>query len=893
MKWWQRIFKKKELEERLDRELRFHFDCQVADNIRAGMGEEEARRSARLKFGGMEGLKEECRDARGTALVDSTMQDIRYSLRGFKKSPAFTAAALCTLALGIGANTAIFQLLDAVRLRNLPVVNPQQLARIEIRNGTGGFGGITRVANSLTNPLWEEIRDHQEAFSGVFAWNRKVLRIGEGAQAHRASGLLVSGDFFSALQLQPAAGRLLNRADDQRGCTAPGVVLSYPFWQSQFGGQLSAIGSKLIFLGHPFPVIGVTPARFSGLEVGQKFDVALPICTYGMIDDGIFKRRDLFWLTVMGRLKPGRSFAQASGHLQAISPGIFETTAPAGYSATSLEKYKKFGLQAVPAGNGVSELRDQYDTSLWLLLGITCLVLLIACANLGNLTLARASARQREFALRLALGASRGRLIRQSLSESLLLGVVGAALGLTVAGVLSKTVVSFLNAEGDSVHLDLSMDWRMLAFTISVAVFACLLFGLAPALRSSRTEPGTAIKSEGRGLTADRERFSLQRLLVVVQIAVSLTLVAGALLFVRSFRNLMTLDPGFRRQGILLAFFDLTNLRLPPAGIKPFEQQMLDEVRSIPQVEGAATTTHVLIGGGSWTLGVHIGSMEGQSKFTWVSPGCFQTLGTPILAGRDFNRNDTETAARVAIVNQMFVRRFLGGADPIGKTFRTSPEPNYPETEYQIVGVIKDTRYQELRQAMPPISYAPATQYTDKGPWSIMYIRSPVSLSALSAAIKGRLSQSHPEIAVEFQPFQAQVEEGLIRERLMAALSGFFGALAAVLATIGLYGVIAYIAVRRRNEIGIRMALGASRSQVLSLVMREAALVVAAGIGIGAVCSLALAQTAASLLFGLEAYDPLTFVAAAALLAAAAAFGSYLPAHRAARLDPMAALRCD
>jgi predicted permease len=835
-------------------------------------------------------------------LVDSTLQDIRYSLRSLKKSPAFTVAALCTLALGIGANTAIFQLLDAVRLRNLPVPNPRQLARIEVRNGTGGWG-ITRNPFNLTYPIWEQIRDQQEAFSGVLAWTREVLRIGEGAQTHRVSGLLVTGDFFSTLQLQAAAGRLFNRADDQRGCTAPGVVLSYPFWQSQFGGQLSAIGSKLILFGHPFPVIGVTPARFSGLEVGRNFDVALPICSYRVIDAGNFgvpgndtdrfKRRDLFWLTVMGRLRSGRNFAQASGQLQTISPGIFEATLPAGYSAASLATYKRFRLQAVPAGNGVSELRDQYDTSLWLLLGTTGLVLLIACANLGNLMLARASARQREFAVRLALGASRGRLIRQSLSESLLLAAAGAALGLTLAGMLSKIIVSFLTVEGESLHLDLSMDWRMLAFTITVAVFACLLFGLAPALRSSQTEPGAAIKSGGRGLTADRERFSLQRLLVVIQIAVSLTLVVGALLFVRSFRYLMTLDPGFRPQGVLLAFLDLTNLRLPPPEIKPFERQMLEEVRSIPQVEGAATTTNVLIGAGSWRLGVRIGRMEDQSKFTWVSPGSFQTLGTPILAGRDFNRNDAETAPRVAIVNQRFVRRFLGGADPIGKTFRTLPEPNYPETEYQIVGVIKDTRYQDLRQEMPPISYVPATQYTDKGPWSIMYVRSSMSLSTLGSAIRRRLSESHPEITVEFRPFQAQVEEVLVLERLMAALSGFFGALAALLATIGLYGVIAYIAVRRRNEIGIRMALGASRSQVLSLVLREAALVVATGMGIGAVCSLALGHTAASLLFGLEAYDPLTFLAAAALLAAAAAFGSYLPARRAARMDPMTALRCD
>ncbi len=891
MTWWQRLWKKQALEERLDRELRFHFDYQVADNIRAGMSEVEARRQARLKFGGLEGVKEECRRARGTVWIDSTLQDVRFTLRTLRKSPAFTVAAIGTLALGIGANTAIFQLLDAVRLRSLPVPEPQELALIQIQNGNHGFG-ISGDEYDLTYPLWEEVRNHQQAFSGVFAWNSGELRVGEGAQARRLRALRVSGEFFSALRLSPAAGRLLNADDDLRGCAAAGVVLSYAFWQSEFAGRTSAIGSKLIVEGQPFPVIGVAPAIFSGLEVGNKFDFAMPICAEGVLQTGrSFERRDIFWLRVMGRLKPGWNLARASAHLQAISGGLIEATVPTGYSAKSLETYKKFRLEAVSGKNGTSGLRRQYDTSLWLLLGITGLVLLIACTNLANLVLARASARQREFAVRLALGASRGRLIRQSLCESLLLAFLGAALGLALARMLSTVILSFLTVEGDPVHLDLSLDWSMLAFTASVALAACVVFGLAPAFRSSQTEPGVAIKSGGRSLTADRERFSLQRFLVVVQISVSLVLLVGALLFVRSFRNLMTLDPGFRSQGILIAFFDMTHMRLPAAQISLFERSLLDEIRSIPQVEAAATTTNILVGGGSWTLGIRLGSVEGASKFTWVSPGHFQTLRTAILAGRDFNTNDTETSPKVAIVNQTFVRRYLGGTDPIGKTFRTAAEPNYPEAQYQIVGVIQDTKYFNLRDEAPPISYAPATQYPDKTLWSGMYIRSSAPLASVISALKRRLSASHPEMAMDFRVFQTQIEEGLIRERLMAALSGFFGALAALLATIGLYSVMAYVMVRRRNEIGIRMALGAGRQSVIGLVMKDAALLVMTGVAIGLACALALARTAASLLFGLSSYDALTFCGAALLLAAVAALGSYLPARRASRLDPMTALR--
>ena len=892
MTWWGRLFRKRDLELRLDAELRFHFKSRVADQIRAGLSEPEARRQTRLEFGNLQEVKEECRDARGTALVESTVTDIRYAFRTLRKSPVFTLAAIGTLALGIGANTAIFQLIDTVFLRSLPVSDPHQLVTIAIHGGNGGFG-ISRDPQRLTWPLFEGIRDHQQGLSGVFAWSMETLRVGQAPDTRELPMMYASGDFFSTLQIPPAAGRLFDRSDDRPGCASPGVVISDSFWRSEFGGQPSAIGSRIVVQDRPLPIIGIAPPGFTGLEVGKNFDFALPLCAQTFLHHGDkhFLRRDVFWLNVMGRLKTGWTRGRTEQQLEAISPELFTATAPAGYSADSIDRYKKRRIAASPGGTGVSWFRFEYRTSLWLLLAITGLVLLIACANLANLMLARASARRREFAVRLALGAPRLRLLRQALSETVLLAAAGAALGFALSRILSRAIVLSLETEQNPLHLDLTSDWRMLAFTTADALATCVIFGLVPALRSMRGDPGETVKAGGRGLTADRKRFSFQRSLIVVQISISLVLVVGAFLLVHSFRNLITLDPGFREKGILIASFNMSRMRIPAERIKPLVQSLVEDVRAIPQVEAAAATTNIAINGGSWTLGVQAGAAQGASKFTWVSPGYFDTVQTPILAGRDLTAGDSENSPKVVVVNQIFARRFFPGADPIGKTFRSAQEPGYPEAEYQIVAVCKDTRYFDLRSDPPPQSYAPITQHPSYGPWAALYIRSSYPLATLSSDIKRRIAQTRPGIGMEFRVFETEIRNGLIRERLIAALSGFFGALAALLATIGLYSVVAYMVVSRRNEIGIRMALGASRAQVVTLFMREVATLAAFGVAIGVIASLLFARAATSLLFGLTPHDSPTYLSAAALLAAVAALGSYLPARRAARQDPMTALR--
>jgi predicted permease len=891
MNWMQRLIKKRQLENELERELRDHLERQVSDYRRQGLSEEEARRKAALTFGGTEQVREECRDARGARWIESTMQDLRLAMRSLRKSPGFTFTAIATLALGIGANSAIFALLDAVRLRSLPVPNPQQLALIQIEGGNNF--GRRQGDQDLSYPIWEQIRDHHNGFSGAFAWaagNR--FELGQGAKRRTVEGLWVSGGMFSTLGIHPVQGSLFSLEDDRTGCEAPRAVISYGFWQSNFGGRASAIGSQLLILDHPTEIIGITPPTFAGLDVGKTFAIALPLCSLPLYahDAAALNHSDDAFITVMGRLRPGWTLAQAGSQLSSISPAIFQATVPTGYEG-SRSGYLKSRLTAYPAANGVSGLRETYETSLWLLLSITGLVLLIACANLANLMLARAMTREREMAVRLAIGASRWRLIRQLLTEGFVLAAAGAFAGVWLARVLSRGIVLFLTTQRDSIVLDLSPNWRIFAFTASAACLSCLIFGLIPAFRGSQTDPGEAIKSGNRSVTANRRRNSLQGVLVVSQIAISLVLLIAATLFVRSFWNLTTLNPGFRERGVVLASLNLTRLpTLPEDRAALYVHNLMTQLRALPQVESAGTTTHVPLDGSSWTLGFELSSQKEASKFTWVSPGYFETLGKPILQGRNLNDHDLPASPRVAVVNQTFVRKFLNGANPLGRTFRTLAEPNYPAREYQIVGVVKDAKYSDLRDEIPPEVFGSVDQFGVSA-WPNVFFRSSAPPDRVIAAVRQKLSEISPEIRSDFRVLHTEIQDGLVRERLMAMLSGIFGALAALLAAVGLYGVVSYNVAARRNEIGIRMALGATRAGVVGAILGRAAVLLFSGTVLGLLLAAAAVSTARSLLFGVTSYDPLTFVAAALFLLTVAFAASFIPARRASQLDPLEALR--
>jgi predicted permease len=876
----------------LDQEIRDHIEMATQDNIDRGMSPEEAHYAAVRKFGNVTRVQEDTRAVWSFTWFENALQDVRFGLRKLRKSPGFTIVAVLTLALGIGANTAIFHLIDAVRLRSLPVRDPQSLVSIQIKGGNHGFGINAGDESLLTYPLWEQIRDHQTSLSGAFAWESWDFNVGLGAQKKSVIGLWVSGEMFRSLGILPEKGRFLTTEDDRAGCGTPGVVLSYAFWRTQFGSDESIVGQKLIVDSHPIEIIGVAPAKFTGLEIGKAFDIAVPFCSGPALNskDTNLSRREFFWVLVMGHLKSGVTLAHASAELETLSRGMIEATVPSGYSEDALKTYHDFRLTALPAGGGISNLRQSYSASLWLLLGITGLVLLIACANIANLMLVRSSVRGREMAVRLALGASYWRLATQMITESLLLAGTGAALGLVLAKVFSHTLISLIRTEGDRLQLDLSLDWRVLLFVSAVAITTSVVFGLAPAFESLRKEPVDALKSGGPK-TGSRQSHAFQRVLVVSQIAISLVLLVGAFLFVLSFWNLTKVDPGFRQDGVLIAYMGFDKMGVTPEHYDDTSRQLLAQIRSIPLVESAATSTHLPFNG-SWTSGVDVGGVQGQSKFSWVSPGYLRTLQIPLAAGRDFNDRDTATSPRVAIVSQSFVHKFLGAHDPIGKVIRTAPEPDYPAAVYEIIGVAKDTKYTGLREETPPAeAYAPSTQFPAPGPDTAVLIRSSAPLSAVSAAVRDKVTSASSEIDIEFVVLKKSIEDRMIRERMLALLSGSFGFLALILAMIGLYGVISYIVTLRRAEIGIRMALGASRKNIVTIVLGQTLSLTFLGIAVGALLAPLATRGAAALLYGIRPQDPFTLVAASVFLGSVALCASVIPARRATLVDPMIALR--
>jgi predicted permease len=816
--------------------------------------------------------------------VHMIVQDLRFAVRMARRSPVFTFAAVLTLALGIGANTAVFQLIEAVGLRTLPIQNPHELTEVRIAGGNGGFGVNPNNYGQLTRPVWDQIHDQQQAFSGIFAWSWSTPRIGELSDLKPAKVMGVTDGFFSVLGIQPWRGQFFALGDDQALCPTTKAVVSHAYWQRALAGR-EIDGAKIRINGQLHDIVGVTPPSFFGLTVGETFDAAVPLCKPQRV------RPEVFNLSIMGRLRPEWTLDRASVHLSALSPGIFAATQPTGYHEDGLKRFRAFRLGAFSAARGVSSLRSTYETSLQLLLAITGLVLLIACANLANLMLARASARDREVAVRLAMGASRIRLVRQFLAESVLLAIVGAGLGIVLAQQLSQVLIWALSSGGAAPTLLVTTNWRVLGFTALTAVATCVVFGLAPALRARRVAPAVVMKAGGRGTTAGRERFSTQRAMVVIQIAVSVVLLVGAFLFVRSFYNLMTFDPGMRMTGITVGYMGPAGPSAVNVEAPEYRRMLLSVVQSTPGVLSAGSTTNVPLFGGSWGHGIRLGAVQEGARFTWVSPGYFPTMEIPILQGRDFTLADMHGATRVAIVNQTFVRRFLNGADPIGHTLTTDAEPDFPSGTYQIVGVIPDTQYSNLRAEPPASVFAPDTQYPPASRGVTVMIRSDLDPMIVGTNVKRRLAEAFPEVVSNFEGFQVRIYDRLVRERLLAMLAGFFGVLAAVLAMIGLYGMIAFAVSERRQEIGVRVALGATRPQVVTMMMREAGWLLAIGLVAGVGLSLLASRSAASLLFGVTPHDPLTLFAACTLLLVIAAIASFLPARSASRLDPLTALR--
>jgi predicted permease len=819
-------------------------------------------------------------------MPDAILQDVRYALRALRSSPGFAAVAILSLALGIGANTAIFSLIDSVILKTLPVSHPEQLLQVTLGKSP-----------SITNPIWEQLRDRQDVFSGIFAYGGGRFNLAGGGEARYAQSNFASGQFFETLGLHAMLGRTFTKADDQRGC--PGTaVISYGFWQKEYGGRADVVGKTVSLDNHPFEILGVLQPGFTGFDVGTEKDVYVPVCTEKIIrgETSMLDHRSAWWLRVIGRPKPGTSADQAQARLKVLAPQIVDATLPPNYRADQLQRYKENTFDVQSAANGLSNIRRQYQQALLVLMAIVGVVLLIACANVANLLLARSEARQREIAIRMALGSTRGRLMRQLLTESMVLSLAGAALGILFARWGTRLLVSFLSSGGNPVFLDLSIDSRVLAFTAGVAILTGLLFGLAPAWKGTRVEPQSAMKANGRGVI-EGSKFSIGKALVVVQVALSLVLVAGAGLMLSTFFQLEMMNAGFDREHILLVSVDLRNGHYPPARRGTAFEDMLRHLRALPGVRSASASNMTPISGSFWNEDLEIEGYTSKGKedtlvyFNEVQDKFFDTLGTELTAGRDFNSHDTPESPKVAIVNQTTARRFFAGQNPIGKRYRAQ-EGNKLGDPVEIIGVVKDAKYGSLREDILPTAYVAASQNAKPRESMTFEVRAAAGLpTALISAVKSAIADVNHDVSLQFKTLGLQVDESLARERLLATLSGFFGGLALILAMIGLYGVMSYNVARRRNEIGIRMALGAEQSQVLRMVLREVAILICIGLAIGLGATFGTTRFVESFLYGTKARDPWTLSLAAAVLAFVAALAGFLPARRASRLEPMNALR--
>jgi predicted permease len=897
MRWYQRFFRRGLTEKHLDAELRFHLEQQIADYVAAGMKPEEARRQARLEFGGLDQVKEECRDVGAALVLETLAQDARYGVRQLRRSPAFTTVAVLTLALGIGANTAIFALMDAAILRVLPVEKPSELFQVRVGDADGGGG----ESSNFTNPLWERLRDQQDVFSRAFAWSG-IWKFdpAERGTMRAVNGIWVSGGFFSALGLHPVAGRLISNSDDRLGCPAA-AVLSYGFWQERYGGAKSAVGSTLSLGSRPYEVIGVAPPGFFGMEVGKKFDVAGPICATAILNGNQFRLDNdgWFWLNVGGRIYPKMSQAQLAARLRVLSTRLF---VPEKASAEERQALMGINLRIVPAATGISGLRSQFSQPLEILMAVVGIVLLIACANLASLMLARGAARHREIAVRQALGASRARLIRQLLTECVLLSSAGALLGVLFAPWTAALLVRMISTARNAVFLDFYLDRRILGFVLGVAALTALLFGLVPALRSTRVSLGSAMKgsqSPGAGLWSE---FRGRKRIVGLQVALSFVLLMAAGLLLRSFVKLATLDIGFDRNNVLLVRADLGRAKVPPDRQEATYEEIENRLKALPGV--------LSLGRSNMTPISELLTIDNSIETDWakqptkferdddpalvfpnyISPGYLPTLRMRLLAGRNFTSADSGSSHAVAIVDETFARRFFPHLNPIGMSFRRG----IPAKPVEVVGLMEDSKIFSLREEARAIVSQPISQMPPD--WRVLgpetfELRTAIPPSALVAPVRAAVAGVSSAIPLEFHTLAEQVNDSLVQERSVALLSGFFGALALLLAIIGLYGTFSYLVTQRQIELGIRMALGATRSSILGLVMRDLVAVLAGGLAAGILTSLAATRVLQQMLFGLGPRDTTTMLLAGGVLTAVALVAGYLPAHRATKVDPMVALR--
>ena len=886
------LFRRRKVEEELDEELRDHVQRRTDENVANGLTREAARRVALLELGGVEQRKEECRDARGVRWIEEFFQDVRFGLRLIRKTPGFSAVVIFAIALGIGANTALFSLFNSVILRTLPVRHPEQLVVLSVQNERSG------EINSFSYPMYRELRDKNSVFSGMLAQAGAEMNATFAGESEKARGELVSGNYFEVLGVRPWRGRLFSQADDEKPGAHPLAVLSYEYWQRRFGGDAQIVGRTLILNGRPMTVIGITPPGFYGTDLSEETDIRVPMMmatVFRPFPANRLQNSGHQWLEILARRKAGVSVSQAQASLDVLYRQVHEDEIrqlPPRLGDYVKETARMSHIRLLPGSHGLGQLQAQISHAVLILFAITIIILLIACANLANLFLARNAARTKEIAMRLALGATRRRLVSQWLTESLLFALIGGSLGIIFAIWIQSALLHFLPAD-QRMNLEIRIDPVILGFALAASLMTAILFGIIPALKISQTSLAPQ-HGDSRITRSDLSPRSFRGALVLVQISLSLPLLIGAGLFLHSLRNLQVLAPGFDENRVLLASLNPSLNGYSPERIRALYDDFLTRVRALPGVRSAALAAGVVLSGGWDAINVTVEGYqprEGEDMSPYsniVSPDYFATMRMPIVAGRDFNDHDNLKSKSVGIINETMARYYFGKSNPIGRKFGTD---STTPPDIEIVGVVKDAKYVSLREKPKRHFYVPAAQQ-DRLFDMTLHVRATGDSQLIVSLLRDTMHRVDPNVPLyHVVTLEDQIADSLSRDRLITWLSTAFGLLATVLATIGLYGVIAFSVAQRTRELGIRMALGARRSDVLRLILRQVAILILAGTGIGIIISLGGIHAISSFLYDVQAMDPAAFIGAGAVILLAAAFAAYSPARRATRVDPTEALR--
>jgi predicted permease len=889
------LFRRRALDRQLDEELRFHLDMETEANRRRGMNARDASLAARREFGGVAHTQEMYRDRRGLPMLELFFRDLAYGFRTLRRSPGFTAIAVLSLSLGIGANTAIFTLIDAVMLRSLPVKAPEQLVSIgdASRPSATSTGPVYLELSSY--PIYRRLRDENSTFGNLMASGRLdggSVRI-DGGAAEPVRGRFVTANYFDVLGVVPIRGRAFLPATDEGRAQSPEAVISYDYWERRFARDPAILGRTLSVNGAALSIVGVAPRGFMGEVVGIPAEVWIPMSMKAAVNPGYewFTKNDIHWLLLMGRLRPGVSIAAAREQIRAlVLQATIDLASPA-LSADDVKDLRQMKVLVEPCARGFSAMRPQISRSLVIMMFVVGMVLLIACANVANLQLARAANRRKEISVRIAIGAGRARLVRQLLTESSLLAAVGGLLGLAMA-YGGSLLLLYVTGPGNTANLDIRPNGAILAFTAGVSLLTGILFGITPALRSTRVDLSAALKESSRGVTASRG-WQLGKLLVVGQVALSLLLLVGAGLFLRSLRNLEAKDVGYARENLVVLRVDPTASGYPIPQQLPLARRLLEHLQSTPGLNGVTVSENGIFGStDSGSDGLQVEGFQSTrpqdltASVDQIGPAYFHVVGVPLVAGREFDEHDAGNSPPVTIINQTMARFYFGNRDPVGRHIIDGG------TSLEIVGVARDMKERSLKAVTERRYYLPYYQISGRIYGFNFEMRTRGDATQMIAAIRRETQAFDPNLKImNVSTVSSLIDNSIGDERLVAQLCTFFSALALLLAATGLYGVMAYAMSRRASELALRIALGAARSDVVSMVLRETLVLVGAGIAIGLPAALLAARFISNSLANVSASDPATLAASTLVLLVVALTAGWIPAHRASHIDPVVVLR--